>query len=91
MDTRAGALARFARRGEPGADEPGADVDGAAELAWHRQVRELVARGGSEVMLGRMYDQLVEVLRHRPLTTVLTSREGAVEVTYRALAAALTP
>lgn len=81
---------RESRGGESGGGvSGGATGDSAAELAWHRQVRELVALGGGDEMLGRMHDELVEVLRLRPLTTVVTSWDGAVERTYRDLVTAL--
>jgi len=77
MDTKERSIQRFSSRG---------DDD---ELAWHRQVRDIVDRAGGAVLLGDMYDQLVEVIRTRTNAVVVPSVAGAVRQTYEAVAAVL--
>lgn len=77
MDSKERALERFARRGE---DDP---------LPWHRQVQDIVARGGGRALLADMHDRLCDVLRARPGATVIPSTADAVRQTYDAVAAAI--
>lgn len=77
MDTKERSLRRFTQRGQ------------SSELPWHRQVQEVVERGGGLPMLADMYDQLTEVLRSRPGSTVIPSEADAVQRTYEAFTAAL--
>ena len=52
---------------------------------WGEHNRRLVARHGGAAMLGGMYDQLVQILEHRPAAVVVRSEPDAVEATYAAL------
>jgi predicted kinase len=79
MDAKERSLARFNRRGENG------------ELPWHRQVQEIVERGGGQALLGRMHDQLTAVLAARPHAVVVPSAPGAIQQTYEALTTILDP
>jgi predicted kinase len=79
MDTKEGSLERFNHRGEN------------RELPWHRQVQEIVERGGGQVLLARMHDQLTAVLAARPNAVVVPSAAGAIQQTYEALTAILDP
>lgn len=79
LDTRDNSLGRFARRGD-GEQRP-----------WHGQVQRIVEETGGNALLTAMHDQLTEVLRARPATTVLPSTEGEIDRTYQALVAALVP
>jgi predicted kinase len=76
-DTKERSLERFGRRGEDD-DDP-----------WHRQVIDIVEREGGKSLLADMYDELTEVLRHRPSATILRSEADAVQSTYDALLAML--
>ncbi|MFT4108943.1 AAA family ATPase [Propionicimonas sp.] len=58
---------------------------------WDVHNRALVARHGGAAFLGEMYDTVPGVLAARPDAVVVPSRSGAVEDTYAAIAAALTP
>ncbi|MEB3367738.1 AAA family ATPase [Saccharopolyspora mangrovi] len=77
LDTRQRSVERFARRGGDG------------DPVWHAQVKEIVRREGGEDFLAGAYDQLTEIIRHRPAITVLTSEEGAVERTFGELVSLL--
>ena len=72
-DSRAGAVARFARRGADGTDP------------WHDEVRAVVAAQGGEEHLGWMHDRLQEMLAARPSYVVVDSVEGEPEAAYDAL------
>jgi len=78
MDTRAGAVARFHRRG---ASEP--------EDPWHDQVRTIVASQGGDAMLTANHAALEQLLGARPNAVLISSPEGAIEETYRLLADSL--
>jgi predicted ABC-type ATPase len=54
-----------------------------------RQNHRVVDHGGGAARLGAMYDTLLEVVARRPGAVVVRSEPGAVEETYRLLAAAL--
>jgi len=77
LDDRAEAIARFGRRAE-GSDDP-----------WIRHHHRLVEEAGGAVVLGGMYDKLLDAVRRRPATVVVPSAAGAVEATYDRLVAAL--
>jgi predicted kinase len=77
MDSKERSIQRFSSRG---------DDD---ELAWHRQVRDIVDRTGGEALLAGMYDQLAEVIRTRTNAVVVSSVAGALRQTYEAVAAIL--
>jgi hypothetical protein len=79
MDAKQAALERFNRRGEN------------SELAWHRQVREIVEREGGQAFLADMHDRLTAVLAARHDATVIPSTAGAIQQTYAALTAILDP
>ena len=73
LDDRAAVIERFDHRGRD-SDDP-----------WIRHHHRLL----EPAALGAMYDDLVELARRRPGTTVVRSVAGAVEPTYELLAAAL--
>lgn len=73
MDTKPESLRRFEARGT------------AAAQPWHREVQELVDRGGGLSLLGEMYDRLADVLRSHPDARVVQSVDGQIEQTYQAL------
>jgi hypothetical protein len=75
LDERAGSVERFHRRED--------------DSEWGRHNRRLVAANGGSAMLTTMYDQLLEVLEHRPSAVVVRSVPDAVEGTYAALLDAL--
>ncbi len=77
MDSKERSIQRFSSRG---------DDD---ELAWHRQVRDIVDRTGGEALLAGMYDQLAEVIRTRTNAVVVSSVAGALRQTDEAVAAIL--
>ena len=79
MDAKERSVERFNRRGENG------------ELPWHRQVQQIVERGGGLSFLARMHDQLTAVLAARPDAIVVPSAAGAIEQTYEELTAILDP
>jgi predicted ABC-type ATPase len=79
MDTKERSVERFNRRGKNG------------ELPWHRQVQQIVERGGGQAFLARMHDQLTAVLAARPDAIVVRSAPGAIQQTYEALTAILNP
>lgn len=79
METSAtAAVARFGRRGGSGADDE-----------WHEQVRVIVAELGGDAALADYYAGLEGLLSERPNAVLITSVEGAIEDTYRELAASL--
>lgn len=57
--------------------------------AWGVHNRQLVADQGGSEFLAQMYDQLVDVLDHRPAAVVVPSELGDVEQTYASLLEAL--
>lgn len=57
--------------------------------AWGEHNRRLVARHGGAAMLGGMYDQLVQILEHRPAAVLVRSEPEAIEHTYALLMQAL--
>jgi predicted kinase len=77
LDDRAPSIARFDSRQD--------DSD------WGQHNRQVVAAQGGPAFLAAMYDRLVEVLRLRPAALVIRSAPGAIEETYAALVAALSP
>jgi predicted kinase len=77
LDDREAAIARFDRRAQD-SDDP-----------WIRHHHRLIELGGGPVVLGTMYDNLMEVVRLRPGTVVVPSAVGAVQETYELLADAL--
>ncbi|MDG4824600.1 AAA family ATPase [Asanoa sp. WMMD1127] len=76
VDERAAAIERFARRARRDADDP-----------WVRHHHRLVGARGGPALLGRMYDDLMTLVR--PDTVVVSSVEGAVAETYARLVEAL--
>jgi predicted kinase len=77
LDDREAAIARFDRRAQD-SDDP-----------WIRHHHRLIELGGGPVVLGTMYDNLMEVVRLRPGTVVVPSAVRAVQETYELLADAL--
>ncbi|WP_041290294.1 AAA family ATPase [Kribbella flavida] len=77
LDDREAAAERF--------DDRARDTDD----HWVQHHHRLVALRGGSVLLGAMYDNLVEILRLRPEAVVVRSRAGAVQETYELLATAL--
>lgn len=77
LDGREAAIERFNRRAQD-SDDP-----------WIRHHHRLIEAGGGPVVLGTMYDNLMEVLRLRPGAVVVPSPVGAVQQTYELLADAL--
>ncbi len=77
MDAKEQSLERFYRRNQ------------GQGLLWHRQVQMIVERSGGRPLLAAMYDRLEDVLRSRPQSTVVPSREGTIQETYDAVCAAL--
>ena len=77
LDDRETAIGRFNRRAQD-SDDP-----------WIRHHHRLIELGGGHVVLGTMYDNLMEVVRLRPGTVVVPSAAGAVQETYDRLADAL--
>lgn len=80
MDEQASVVARFHRRGDDGID-----------VAWHRQVQEIVRSQGGDGVLVECHDALTALAGQRPDAVVIQSRAGDVEGTYRQLLAALEP
>lgn len=78
MDTVAASIARFHRRGR---SDP--------EDLWHDQVRAIVSAEGGDDVLAHDHAALERMLADRPDAVLVTSREGAVEQTYRSLVQAL--
>lgn len=78
MDTSAASVARFHRRGESEPDDP-----------WHAHVRTIVAEQGGDALLADNHAALERILAVRPAAVMVTSTEGEVEQTYRALLASL--
>ncbi len=77
MDTRRRALTRFAERGRTTADD------------WLRQMHDEVHQQGGERAWNDMYDALLEVLRARVTTVLLSSEPGEIQRTYDELHRAL--
>ncbi|MCS7476981.1 ATP-binding protein [Umezawaea endophytica] len=77
LDDREAAVERFNHRARD-SDDP-----------WIRHHHRLIELGGGPVVLGTMYDDLLEVLRLRPNAVVVPSVAGAVEETYGLLVDAL--
>jgi predicted kinase len=77
IDDREAAIERFNRRAQD-SDDP-----------WIRHHHRLIELGGGPVVLGTMYDNLMEVVRLRPGAVVVSSAVGAVHETYELLADAL--
>ncbi len=75
MDTKQRSIERFARRGDH-------EVS-----VWHRQVQDIVARGGGPALLADIHDRLAAVATARPNAIVIPSDAGAVQQTYEALIA----
>ncbi len=76
MDSRENSIARFQRR--EGGEDP-----------WHRQVDEVVNRGGGPAMLAEMHDRILHVIACRHAAIVVPSVYGEIEATYQALCTAL--
>jgi predicted kinase len=74
LDDRDAAIERFERRARD-SDDP-----------WIRHHHRLVRLGGGPVLLGTMYDDLMEVVRRCPGVVVVPSASGAVRETYDLLA-----
>jgi predicted kinase len=77
LDDREAAIERFNRRARD-SDDP-----------WIRHHHRLIELGGGLVVLGTMYDNLLEVVRLCPEAVVVPSVVGAVQETYGLLADAL--
>ena len=77
LDDREAAIGRFHRRARD-SDDP-----------WIRHHHRLIELGGGSVVLGTMYDDLIEVVRRCPEAVVVPSGPGAVQETYELLADAL--
>jgi predicted kinase len=77
LDDREAAIERFNRRAQD-SDDP-----------WTRHHHRLIELGGGPVVLGTMYDNLMEVVRLRPGAVVVPSAVGSVQETYGLLADAL--
>jgi hypothetical protein len=77
LDDREAAIERFDRRARDDNDP------------WVRHHHRLVELRGGPVLLGTMYDDLLEVVRLRPGAVVVPSVAGAVQRTYRLLTDAL--
>ncbi len=77
LDDRASAIERFNRRARDSDD------------AWIRHHHRLIELRGGDVVLGSMYDNLMELVRLRPEAVVVQSAVGAVQQTYELLAEAL--
>ncbi|HEV7173530.1 AAA family ATPase [Pedococcus sp.] len=74
MDTPAASVARFHRRGQSEPEDP-----------WHEHVRTIVAAEGGDALLAGNHAALERVLAARPDAVMVTSVEGEVDQTYRAL------
>jgi predicted kinase len=77
IDDRDAAIERFNRRARDSGDP------------WIRHHHRLIELRGGPVVLGAMYDDLVEPARLRPGTVVVPSLVGAVQETYDLLVDAL--
>jgi predicted kinase len=77
LDDREGSIERFNRRARDSDD------------LWIRHHHRLIGLGGGPVVLGTMYDNLLQVVRLRPNAVVVPSVVGAVEQTYELLVDAL--
>ena len=77
LDDRAAAIDRFGHRARD-SDDP-----------WIRHHHRLVERDGGSVVLGTMYDNLIEAVRRLPGAAVVPSAAGAVAQTYELLTQAL--
>lgn len=77
LDDREASIERFDRRARE-VDDP-----------WIRHHHRLIELAGGAVVLGEMYDRLLDVVRQRPGTMVIRSAAGAVSETYELLVDAL--
>ena len=77
LDDREAAIERFNHRARDSDD------------SWIRHHHRLIELGGGPVMLGTMYDNLLEVLSQRPDAVVVPSVMGRVQETYELLMDAL--
>ncbi|MGI8577646.1 MAG: AAA family ATPase [Nocardioidaceae bacterium] len=66
-----------------------ANRSAAGELAWHRQVQEVVDSHGGPQLLAEMYDRLAEAMQRRPTAVVIPSEDGAISQTYEAFLTAV--
>ncbi|MET3904132.1 hypothetical protein [Paenarthrobacter sp. 4246] len=78
MDTREASVEWFYSRND--SDDP-----------WHASVTAIVEQGGGRRLLESMYQDLTSGLDDRPSATVIPSRRGHIEETYRLLVEALAP
>ena len=78
MDTRNSMIARFHRRGSTGDTDP-----------WHDQVRAIVEHEGGDERLAHCHAGLEQLLAGRPSALVVTSVDGAEDLTYRSLLGSL--
>jgi len=74
MDTAAASVARFHRRGHSNPENP-----------WHDQVRTIVAAQGGDAVLAQKHAALERLVAERPDAVLITTREGAIDQTYRSL------
>ena len=74
MDTSVASVARFHRRGRSEPEDP-----------WHEHVRTIVAAEGGDALLAGNHAALERILAVRPDAVMVTSVEGEVDQTYRAL------
>jgi hypothetical protein len=79
MDDPAAAVARFHRRGARRPADP-----------WHEEVRAIVAASGGDDALVQCHAALEQVLLVRTAAVRVTSVEGGIDETYRALVNSLT-
>ena len=77
LDDREAAIERFNRRARD-SDDP-----------WVRHHHRLIELRGGSVLLGTLYDNLMEVVRLHPGAAVVPSEPGAVRETYERLTNAL--
>jgi predicted kinase len=80
MDDESSAIARFHARGAG---------DGEAVDPWHEQVRRIVADEGGDGVLTHYHRRLREVLAVRPDAVEVTSVDGDLDATYRAVLTAV--
>ena len=74
MDSPDAAVRRFNERGREGPEDP-----------WHNQVRDIVKTNGGDQSLLHYHALLTRLVEERPNAVVITSIEGAIDDTYRAL------
>lgn len=81
MDTRQGALHRFAQRGNDPRDplQP-----------WHRYITDHVGDHGGEGFLAQMYDDLAAAVGSRPDPITVSTTAGAIDQSYRDVLRTLT-